>query len=176
MQEILSKPFIGSAAPSAMVKACIRACSMGAIREERFLIHAERCYTLFSEMSAPIPEGILPPPLDCLIGCLKGQEACPAYRGLLPRRRDTEAFTQEETAAFLSDGNIEDVHLRENIGSKFRTLVLTEGLPILRRNLRLLLEIRSRAKNVTAGTLSAHQPGTLAESHKSSSLKPADDQ
>jgi epoxyqueuosine reductase len=127
----------------ASCKACIRACSAGAIREERFLIHAERCYTLFSESSEPIPEDVRPPSPDCLIGCLECQEVCPANRGLLTRRRAPVSFTEQETAALLSVDDASDALVHESIDAKFRTLALTEGVPILRRNLRLLLQLRS---------------------------------
>lgn len=127
----------------ASCKACIRACSTGAIREGRFLIHAERCYTLFSESSEPIPEDVRPPSPDCLISCLECQEVCPANRGLLTRRRAPVSFTEQETAALLSVDDASDALMHESIDAKFRTLALTEGVQILRRNLRLLLQLRS---------------------------------
>ena len=127
----------------AACKACVRACSRGAIAEDRFLIRADRCFTLFSESESPFPEDVRPPSPDCLIGCLRCQEVCPANRGLLSRRRTPVSFTEEETAALLSAGAIEDARLRERIDSKFKTLALTEGVPVLRRNLRLLFGRRA---------------------------------
>jgi epoxyqueuosine reductase len=125
-------------------RACIKACTMKAVAEDRFLIHAERCYTLHSESPRPIPERIKPPSPDCLIGCLRCQEVCPANKSLLRREHAHISFNAEETAALAGDQDIRDHRLNESIHSKFKTLALTEGVPILRRNLRRLLEIRSR--------------------------------
>ena len=67
----------------ARCRACVRACPTGAIREDRFLISAERCYTLFSESRKPLPAGVRPPKSLCLIGCLICQQACPENKGRL---------------------------------------------------------------------------------------------
>jgi epoxyqueuosine reductase len=52
-------------------RACAAACIAGAIDPDRFLLRAERCFTLFSESNSPMPEKMSPPSTDCLIGCLK---------------------------------------------------------------------------------------------------------
>ena len=152
---ILDVPLIGVASEMQLVqklslcsscRACIRACPMGAITEDRFLIHAERCYTLYSESQQPIPASIEPPSPDCLIGCLRCQETCPANKGLLRREKAGISFTKEETVALLDDRDIQDRHLNESIYSKFRTLALTESVPILRRNFRRVFDIISKNK------------------------------
>jgi epoxyqueuosine reductase len=122
-------------------RACVRACPRGVISEDRFLIRAERCYTLFAESSKPLPEGMDPPSPDCLIGCLKCQLVCPANKGRLKRAKAAVSFTVAETAALLADGEIKDRRLGETIDAKFKTLALTEGLPVLRRNLRRLASL-----------------------------------
>jgi len=124
-------------------RACLKACPMGAITEERFLIHAERCYTLFSESKRPIPEAFRPPSPECLIGCLKCQKVCPLNKGLLRRQRTGITFTTEETDALLRDQDLTDDPIGEAILAKFGTLGLTEDVEVLRRNLRLLCELRS---------------------------------
>lgn len=60
---------------------CAAACPTGAISLDRFLIRAERCYTLHSESMDSIPEGLVPPLPQCLVGCMKCQEACPENKG-----------------------------------------------------------------------------------------------
>lgn len=122
-------------------RACVRACPQGVISKDRFLVRADRCYTLFSESSKPLPEGLEPPSPDCLIGCLKCQLVCPANKGCLKRIRAAVSFTRKETSALLAEGEIEDRRLSESIRAKFKTLALTEGVPVLRRNLRRLASL-----------------------------------
>lgn len=85
-------------------RACIKACPSGAIREERFLISAEKCYTLFSESRGPIPARIGHPKRLCLIGCLACQERCPENKGCLKFEPSGIEFTAEETDAILDAG------------------------------------------------------------------------
>jgi epoxyqueuosine reductase len=123
-------------------RACIKACPMGVISEERFLIHAERCYTLFSESMQQIPESCKPPSPECLIGCMKCQVVCPANKGLLRREKTGISFTAEETEALLGEREIADSPLLEAASEKFGILGLTEGVTVLRRNLRRMPKMR----------------------------------
>lgn len=123
-------------------RACVKACPVRAIREDRFLIHAECCYTLLSESSRPIPPGVLPPSPDCLIGCLKCQEVCPANKNMQKRVRAPVSFTAAETEALSNEGEIRDRRLNAVIEAKFKTLGLSESIPIFRRNLRRLIQLR----------------------------------
>jgi len=128
-------------------QACFKACPRGAIAEDRFLIHAERCYTLYSESSEPIPPDVEPPSPDCLIGCLKCQELCPANKGLLKKENAEVAFTKDETLALLEDGDFQDEDLAKRIQAKFDVLALTESVSIFRRNLRQLLRLKSQDRD-----------------------------
>ncbi len=117
---------------------CVKACPMGAIDGERILLHAEKCYTLFSESPRPIPEGLKPPSPKCLIGCLRCQQVCPENKGLLRYEEAAVAFDEEETAVFLGldKGSGRAV---ERTRAKFQKLGLTEGFPVFARNLERLL-------------------------------------
>lgn len=121
-------------------RACVRACPAGAIDGDRFLLRVDRCYTLASESARPLPEGSRPPSPDCLIGCLKCQEVCPANHGLLERRSAAVSFTREETDALAGPGDIGPGRLLDAVNAKFASLALTEDVPVLRRNLRQLIE------------------------------------
>lgn len=132
-------------------RACLKACPTGAITEDRFLIHAERCYTLHSESSEPIPPDAEPPSPDCLIGCLKCQEICPANKGLLKKENADVSFTKDETLALLEDGDFRDENLAKSIQAKFRTLALSESVSIFRRNLRQLLRLKSKGRDLLSG-------------------------
>ena len=154
---VLDYPFEGDlcpAAPAASVErklalcrtctACLKSCPTGAIAEDRFLLHAERCYTLHSESPRPFPENMNPPSPDCLIGCMKCQEVCPANKGRLKKVQASVSFTAEETAALVKEGTIRNVRLEKSIQSKIEALGLSERVSLYRRNLRRLIKIRSR--------------------------------
>lgn len=85
--------------------ACAQRCPTQAIDRERFLIHAEKCFTLFTENP-----GSLPPIRDklsgemlCLAGCLTCQTICPANQGRLKIEPAPVSFTVVETKCFLAD-------------------------------------------------------------------------
>jgi epoxyqueuosine reductase len=119
----------------AKCEACIKACPMGVISKGRFLIHAEKCYTLFSESSSPIPAEIHPPSPDCIIGCMKCQMVCPANKGRLRYKNSGVSFSSEETHAIL-DSERMNPKLSEAISAKFSVLGLSESSDIVFRNFR----------------------------------------
>jgi len=118
---------------------CAAACTAGAIEKERVLLHAEKCYTLFSESLSPIPEGLKAPSPRCLIGCLRCQELCPENKGLLRQEYAAVSFDAEETEAFLGIKPASDGPAFERAQAKFQQLGLSEGLLLYRRNLKRLL-------------------------------------
>lgn len=77
--------------------ACQRACPAGAIPEARFLIHAERCLTYFSEREGPLPEAYGRLKRRCLAGCLVCQETCPVNKGHLRFENLGIHFCEAET-------------------------------------------------------------------------------
>ena len=120
---------------------CAAACPTGAIDRERILLHAGKCYTLFSESPNPIPENLEPPSPKCIIGCLRCQELCPENKGLLRHEQAAVSFDAEETEAFLGTNPAADGRALERAQAKFEELGLTEGLLVFRRNLERLLRI-----------------------------------
>ena len=119
---------------------CAAACPTGAIEKERVLLHAEKCYTLFSESQKPIPEGLKAPSPKCIIGCLRCQEVCPENKGLLRQENADVSFDAEETEAFLGIKPAADGPALDRAQAKFKQLGLSEGLLLFRRNLKRLLE------------------------------------
>jgi epoxyqueuosine reductase len=120
---------------------CAAACPTGAIVEDRFLIHAERCLVTFNERSGPWPEWLSPRAHACLIGCMACQESCPVNIGLL-RVDDTDvSFSEDEASALLREEPGTTAPwpaIREKLASIGRL----GDLPILGRNLRALLTDR----------------------------------
>jgi epoxyqueuosine reductase len=119
-------------------RACIKVCPMGVINQDRFLIHAEKCYTLYSESISPIPSDIRAPSPDCIIGCMKCQMVCPVNKGRLKYKNTGVSFSSKETRAILSS-SLMNPKLSESIEAKFSTLALSEGSDILFRNFRNLM-------------------------------------
>jgi epoxyqueuosine reductase len=119
---------------------CAKACPTGAIDKERILLHAEKCYTLFSESPEPIPKGLKPPSPKCLIGCLRCQQVCPENKGLLRYEEAAVSFDAEETGAFLGLAGV-PAQTTDRTQAKLSKLGLTEGFPIFARNLQRLFQV-----------------------------------
>jgi len=120
-------------------RACAAACPTGAIGQDRFLLHAEKCYTLFSESLEPIPSDLKAPSPQCLIGCLKCQEVCPENKGRMPYQKAPVAFSTEETRALLEAAEGSGPGL-EKLQVKIRALGLSENPLLYGRNLKRLLD------------------------------------
>jgi len=88
-------------------RACLKACPTAAIRGDRFLISAEKCFTLIAESRGALPDGIRTAGPNCLVGCLACQVVCPENRGKLTYERLDVAFTDAETEALLALGRRE---------------------------------------------------------------------
>jgi len=120
---------------------CAAACPTGAIDREKILLHAEKCYTLFSESIRPIPESLKPPSPKCLIGCLRCQELCPENKSLLRPESAPVSFDAEETETFLGMKPAAGGPALGRALAKFQKLGLSEGLPVFRRNLNRMLRL-----------------------------------
>jgi epoxyqueuosine reductase len=114
---------------------CLEACPTGAIAEDRFLLHAERCLTYWNEKPTDVPfPGELDPQVhEHLVGCMRCQTACPHNHGLL-RIEDAEPpFTEADTAMLLQTTSMEA--LPEVVVNKVERHGLTDYLDVLPRNL-----------------------------------------
>ncbi len=137
----------GSTGPAEMLlprcrdcRICAKACPTGAIDKERILLHAEKCYTLFSESPEPIPDGLKPPSPKCLIGCMRCQQVCPENKGLLRYEEAAVSFDAEETDAFLGLDGV-PARTMDRARAKFLKLELTEGFPVFARNLKRMFHL-----------------------------------
>ena len=123
-------------------KACSEACPMGVISQEHFLIHAEKCYTRYSESLSPLPDEIQPPSPDCIIGCMQCQKICPVNKGRLKYQDTGIIFSSEEIRAIL-EPKLMHPQLKEAITAKYLTLGLSEDSDILFRNFRTLIKYKT---------------------------------
>jgi len=85
-------------------RACLNACPMGAILEDRFLIRADRCLTYANERASKdgFPEWVKESPHNALIGCLRCQKACPYDKDVKAWYEDRGEFSEDETEYLLS--------------------------------------------------------------------------
>jgi epoxyqueuosine reductase len=141
-------------------RACVAACPTGAIREDRFLISAERCFTLHSESPEPFPSWTRPPRSLCLIGCMDCQQVCPENRGRLKAVPARVEFTAKETDAILEAGrqlaagrpgpdNNKQGDSNPALASaraKFELLGMSEDLEVMGRNLDCLIRRRRSSR------------------------------
>jgi epoxyqueuosine reductase len=119
-------------------RACIKACPTGAIAEDRFLIHAERCLTFLNERPGEFPEWVDPSWHHSLVGCMRCQEACPENRSVSGRVERIGSFTEEETELLL-DGGAADGRASAETRKKLADFGLIEYKDFLDRNLGVLL-------------------------------------
>jgi epoxyqueuosine reductase len=122
--------------------ACLRACPTGAIGEDRFLLHAERCLTFWNEKppDVPFPSWIAPSWHNALVGCLACQRACPENRDVFSRVEEGPSFDEEATALFLK--GICAAELASETVAKLKQADLVDFLDVLPRNLGALVDQR----------------------------------
>jgi len=127
---------------------CARRCPTGAIDPERFLLHAEKCFTLFTENPGNLPavHDKLAGEMPCLAGCLACQTVCPANKGKLKVEPAPVSFTTVETEYFLNhdggwDGNGRRIDpVWRGIQGKLKILGMLHYQNRIGRNLRFLME------------------------------------
>jgi len=123
--------------------ACLDACPTGAIVEDRFLLHAERCLAFHNENPGEWPEYVTASTHDSLVGCMGCQQVCPANAGMLRSETTGVCFSGEETAALLADQHESPGPLGREIAAKLEFLDLAHYGGVLGRNLRALVEARA---------------------------------
>ncbi len=116
---------------------CRSICPTGAIEEDRFLLHQERCLTFLNEERDDWPAALGPSIHNCLVGCLICQDSCPENAGLLRMEDAIVSFTRTETAALLAEDLKAPVW--DTIRAKLDLLDLRDYESVLPRNLRALL-------------------------------------
>ncbi len=120
--------------------ACIRACPTGAISNDRFLLHVERCLTFHNEHSAdvPFPDWIDPSWHNCLVGCMHCQNVCPANKKVINWIEPGPTFSEEETKLLVGGTTVEN--LPDETRSKVKEHNLDYYLFVYPRNLGVILD------------------------------------
>lgn len=120
--------------------ACKQHCPTGAITDERFLLHAERCLVFHNERpgDVPFPSWINPSWHNCLEGCMLCQRYCPEDKNFWGWIEDSEEFSEEETALLLKGGP-QDCLSKETI-EKLERLDMLDDVELFPRNLGVFLK------------------------------------
>jgi len=115
--------------------ACRQNCPTGAIPDDRFLLHAERCIVFHNEKKGdvPFPAWMDPSWHNCLFGCLHCQRVCPQNRKFLQWIEEKKEFSQEETVLLLEGASRDQLPVAT--ARKLERLDLLEDTDSLPRNL-----------------------------------------
>ena len=120
--------------------ACTRACPTGAISEDRFLLHVERCLTFHNEhpVDVPFPGWIDPSWHNCLVGCMHCQKVCPANKKVINWTEPGPIFSEEETKLLVEGTTVEN--LPDETRKKVKEHNLDNYLFVYPRNLGIILK------------------------------------
>ncbi len=120
--------------------ACADKCPTDAIGRDRFVLHAEKYLTWYNQDAGEFPDWIKPSWHNCLVGCMRCQLCCPVNGPFLGWFEDAAEFSEEETALILAGSPADE--LPDEMARKLQRLYLLEDLPLVSRNLRVLLSRR----------------------------------
>lgn len=120
-------------------RACIRECPQGAIGDDRFLLHAERCLTYHNERPGNFPQNIDKTLHHCLLGCMICQRICPENKKNNEWAEEKEEFTEKETTMILDEIPADGLPVKTR--GKLERLCLLDDYPLLARNLGALLPL-----------------------------------
>jgi len=115
---------------------CRSNCPTGAIGEDRFLLHGEKCITLYNENPGEFPDWIDKKWHHAVIGCIKCQSVCPHNIEAYKQVPILETFTVAETETLLSTEDFEQ--LPDEVKLKFEQFGFPEYHHVLLRNIRAL--------------------------------------
>ncbi|HEY5465466.1 MAG TPA: 4Fe-4S double cluster binding domain-containing protein, partial [Clostridia bacterium] len=129
------------AAPCTDCSACINNCPTHAIREDRFLIDNEKCLSFYNEGPGEIPEWVPLSAFQCVYDCLECQAGCPMNAEYLDHVIGPITFSEAETAMIMGEKDFHEFD--PALQKKVEVLGMTQWLPAIPRNLRILFELES---------------------------------
>jgi epoxyqueuosine reductase len=116
---------------------CLKNCPTGAIGEDRFIVHANKCITLQNEDSGDFKKSLKPKWHNCLIGCMRCQITCPVNKKYITNIKDITEFNDWETGKILDKTPLEE--LPETTYKKLESISFIEDYELLARNLKALI-------------------------------------
>jgi len=116
--------------------ACVAACPTGVINPARQVIEAERCLTNLNEQEGEFPDWLDKTAHNCLIGCMRCQDCCPANVFNADNVVQGPSFTEDETVELLA--HVPDQPYSDALAAKIAAAGLSEYAQRLPRNLAAL--------------------------------------
>jgi len=116
---------------------CLNNCPTGAIVENKKVILAERCLSLYNGYADDIPEWIDKDSHNALIGCVKCMEKCPMNIRYNHPNVKLPAFNEQQTKEILSTKNLHD--LSADTYKMIHEYEIDEYFHVLHRNVSLLM-------------------------------------
>ena len=120
--------------------ACVTSCPTKAIDRNRPLVDSDRCITYYDEIAGKFPDWLDIGAHNCIVGCTKCQDCCPANLQNKDNVKIGVAFTEDETTEILN--NKGDIPYTDSLTAKLEAT----GIPpeytkpdILPRNLAVLI-------------------------------------
>jgi epoxyqueuosine reductase len=117
--------------------ACVNGCPNNAIVEDRFAFREDRCLSYLNEGDTPFPSWVDPSSHNCLIGCMRCQDACPANKNLVDWVIPGAEFLEDETTMIVMNVPIDD--LPRKTLEKLKTIHMLDDYNVLGRNIRALM-------------------------------------
>lgn len=115
---------------------CVDNCPTKCIKEEKFIINAERCLTHFNESRKPFPDWIKDHWHNAIIGCLKCQTICPANPKLIVEESHI-SFSEFEVKQIINQTPKEN--LQKETWNKLKELCIHMCYSFIGRNLKVLI-------------------------------------
>lgn len=119
---------------------CLKNCPRGAIADDRFIIHANKCITLYNECEGDFPKWMDSNCHNSIIGCMKCQIICPINKNYIRNIEDLAEFDDDETKMILAKTPLDQ--LSEITYKKLKSINFIEDYSLLARNLKALTSSR----------------------------------
>lgn len=120
---------------------CLKNCPTGAISNDRFIVHADKCITLQNESSNDFKNWIEPKWHNSIIGCMRCQIICPVNKNSIRNIKDLAEFDDLETKMILAGTPLSE--LSALTYEKLEEINFIEDYDLLARNLNVLIKNKS---------------------------------
>ncbi|PNX49248.1 MAG: hypothetical protein BV457_02140 [Thermoplasmata archaeon M9B1D] len=116
---------------------CLNACPNNCIRENEFVIKADHCLTYYNENLNDFPDWVDVKSHNSLVGCMVCQNVCPINKKYKKNKEKILSFSEKESEIIIQ--GLEKNILPLNLNKKLKSINMDEYLPVLSRNIRVLM-------------------------------------
>ncbi|MFC1724723.1 4Fe-4S double cluster binding domain-containing protein [candidate division KSB1 bacterium] len=114
---------------------CINECPTKCIREENFIINADKCISIYNEEPGQFPDWMPKEVHHTLVGCLKCQYTCPANDSIIKDIDKLAEISEDETEFLLSDKTDKEIYSK--ISKKLARFPSVRNFDDFRRNFKM---------------------------------------